>query len=418
MDLFMTTQIDHKEARRHVDTVRCGGRTWMSDLEPIEIIEGLLAVYDEDISALFDKEALDEAVEEAVDKAKEELADEHKEEIDKLTGKHEDALHEVREVYRQDIIDLTEVLHGKRVQRFDELDDEQLRRLDERELREAYAALRVHHIQETSALLMSGKMVAFPTDPVRCESIRVIDGSHSIPLDPSSSLPVLALATARKLPELETVETSMDIVISNTGQWNHMIKSPSSTSSSPIEPSPIEPSPIERFRAGEAVPIEDFLKHGSFPRLGDPHRDPLDPDPDTEVVITPPTQSVEPRPGRGGRRGRPPKVPKEPKPPKPPKAPRKPTPSSVGTLPIIATVLREAGIGVVLSVRDIVARAGDRLPTKSVTPETVVSRDLAMDIKIHGDASRFRRLAPGMFGLADRSADAPDAPQERSPHGG
>jgi hypothetical protein len=52
-------------------------------------------------------------------------------------------------------------------------------------------------------------------------------------------------------------------------------------------------------------------------------------------------------------------------------------------------------------VREIVEVAGVRLPTKSKTPDTVVARDLAMDIKRRGEESRFVRTSPGHYTLRD-----------------
>jgi len=97
---------------------------------------------------------------------------------------------------------------------------------------------------------------------------------------------------------------------------------------------------------------------------------------------------------------------------------------SVGTstLPVVAAILREAGIP--LSVRQLVERAGAKLPTRSKTPLTVVARDLAMDIKKKGDASAYVRTSPGRYTLralvlenrntADTSA--PRAATEQNPH--
>jgi hypothetical protein len=52
-------------------------------------------------------------------------------------------------------------------------------------------------------------------------------------------------------------------------------------------------------------------------------------------------------------------------------------------------------------VREIVEVAGGRLPTKSKTPDTVVARDLAMDIKRRGEESKFVRVSPGHYTLRD-----------------
>jgi len=54
-----------------------------------------------------------------------------------------------------------------------------------------------------------------------------------------------------------------------------------------------------------------------------------------------------------------------------------------------------------LSVREIVERAGDSLPTKSKTPDTVVARDLSMDIKKKGETSLFIRTSPGRYSIRE-----------------
>lgn len=67
----------------------------------------------------------------------------------------------------------------------------------------------------------------------------------------------------------------------------------------------------------------------------------------------------------------------------------------MSTLSVVEEVLRACGTPI--SVREIVERAGARLPSKSKTPDTVVARDLAMDIKRLGEQSRFVRTAPGRY---------------------
>lgn len=74
----------------------------------------------------------------------------------------------------------------------------------------------------------------------------------------------------------------------------------------------------------------------------------------------------------------------------------------MSTLTVVEEVLRERRVPMV--VREIVEAAGGRLPTKSRTPDTVVARDLAMDIKRRGEASLFRRVAPGKYTLAEYAA--------------
>lgn len=70
------------------------------------------------------------------------------------------------------------------------------------------------------------------------------------------------------------------------------------------------------------------------------------------------------------------------------------------TLDIIERILRASSTA--LSVEVIVELAGNDLPTKSATPYNSVTRDLALDIKKHGDGSRFVRTKPGRFWLRSR----------------
>lgn len=72
----------------------------------------------------------------------------------------------------------------------------------------------------------------------------------------------------------------------------------------------------------------------------------------------------------------------------------------MSTLAVVAEVLREVAPRA-LCAREIVELAGHRLPTASQTPETVVSRDLALDLKANGEASRFLRAARGSFLLKE-----------------
>ena len=93
----------------------------------------------------------------------------------------------------------------------------------------------------------------------------------------------------------------------------------------------------------------------------------------------------------------------------------------MSTLSVVEEVLRERGVPMV--VREIVEAAGERLPTKSRTPDTVVARDLSMDIKRRGSDSLFIRTSPGKYTLralvqdsvpltATASPDASDVPLE------
>jgi hypothetical protein len=74
----------------------------------------------------------------------------------------------------------------------------------------------------------------------------------------------------------------------------------------------------------------------------------------------------------------------------------------MSTLSVVEEILRTSGAPI--SVREIVERAGPRLPSKSKTPDTVVARDLAMDIKRQGDGSRFVRTSPGRYTLRELAA--------------
>jgi hypothetical protein len=69
----------------------------------------------------------------------------------------------------------------------------------------------------------------------------------------------------------------------------------------------------------------------------------------------------------------------------------------MSTLAVVEEILRETAVP--MSVREIVERAGQRLPSKSKTPDTVVARDLSMDIKRKGETSLFVRTSPGRYTL-------------------
>ena len=71
----------------------------------------------------------------------------------------------------------------------------------------------------------------------------------------------------------------------------------------------------------------------------------------------------------------------------------------MSTLAVVEEILRETAVP--MSVREIVERAGSRLPSKSKTPDTVVARDLSMDIKKRGDGSLFVRTSPGRYTLRE-----------------
>src|SRR5262245_56021968 len=78
----------------------------------------------------------------------------------------------------------------------------------------------------------------------------------------------------------------------------------------------------------------------------------------------------------------------------------------MSTLAVVEEILRETAVP--MSVREIVERAGVRLPSKSKTPDTVVARDLSMDIKKKGDASLFVRTSPGRYTLRALAANSTD----------
>ena len=84
----------------------------------------------------------------------------------------------------------------------------------------------------------------------------------------------------------------------------------------------------------------------------------------------------------------------------------------MSTLVVVEEILRETAGP--MSVREIVERAGVRLPSKSKTPDTVVARDLSMDIKKKGETSLFARTSPGRYTLRSLASLSPAA----APHVG
>jgi hypothetical protein len=82
----------------------------------------------------------------------------------------------------------------------------------------------------------------------------------------------------------------------------------------------------------------------------------------------------------------------------------------MSTLAVVEEVLRETAVP--MSVREIVERAGARLPSKSKTPDTVVARDLSMDIKKKGESSLFTRTSPGRYTLRALAPHAQLAPTQ------
>ena len=76
----------------------------------------------------------------------------------------------------------------------------------------------------------------------------------------------------------------------------------------------------------------------------------------------------------------------------------------MSTLAVVEEILRETAVP--MSVREIVDHAGSRLPSKSKTPDTVVARDLSMDLKKKGEASLFTRTSPGRYTLRELARGA------------
>jgi hypothetical protein len=84
----------------------------------------------------------------------------------------------------------------------------------------------------------------------------------------------------------------------------------------------------------------------------------------------------------------------------------------MSTLAVVEDILRETATP--MSVKEIVERAGTRLPSKSKTPDTVVARDLSMDIKKKGESSMFIRTSPGRYTLRDMWRGRETAPATTS----
>ena len=81
----------------------------------------------------------------------------------------------------------------------------------------------------------------------------------------------------------------------------------------------------------------------------------------------------------------------------------------MSTLGVVEEILRRTGVP--MSVREVVEKAGERLPTKSKTPDTVVARDLSMDIKKKGESSLFIRTSPGRYTMRDFVTAREEAPE-------
>lgn len=85
----------------------------------------------------------------------------------------------------------------------------------------------------------------------------------------------------------------------------------------------------------------------------------------------------------------------------------------MSTLAVVEDILRETAVP--MSVREIVERAGARLPSKSKTPDTVVARDLSMDIKKKGETSLFIRTTPGRYTLRALASNTQPTPMSALP---
>ena len=82
----------------------------------------------------------------------------------------------------------------------------------------------------------------------------------------------------------------------------------------------------------------------------------------------------------------------------------------MSTLLRVEEILNETSVP--MSVREIVEYAGSSLPTRSKTPDTVVARDLSMDIKKKGEDSLFIRTSPGRYTM--RTIHAEQLVQEQA----
>ncbi|MEO7731544.1 MAG: hypothetical protein ABIY55_11265 [Kofleriaceae bacterium] len=86
----------------------------------------------------------------------------------------------------------------------------------------------------------------------------------------------------------------------------------------------------------------------------------------------------------------------------------------VSTLPVVEQVLRTARVP--LTALQIAKRAGPHLPSAAKRPDTVIARDLSLNIRRLGNESRFTRTAPGLFTLREfvgKNVYEPE-PQQRS----
>lgn len=85
----------------------------------------------------------------------------------------------------------------------------------------------------------------------------------------------------------------------------------------------------------------------------------------------------------------------------------------MSTLAVVEEILRR--VRSPLTVREIVQRAGRRLPTRAKAPGAVVARDLALDLKRKGLDSAFVRVAPGRYTLRELAPNVKGLVTERAP---
>ena len=84
----------------------------------------------------------------------------------------------------------------------------------------------------------------------------------------------------------------------------------------------------------------------------------------------------------------------------------------MNTLSVVEQIMRETKSP--MSARQIVEQAAGRLPTRSRMPDTVVSRDLSMDIIKKGTESIFVRTDVGRYTLRELCHDPKPATPEQA----
>lgn len=57
-----------------------------------------------------------------------------------------------------------------------------------------------------------------------------------------------------------------------------------------------------------------------------------------------------------------------------------------------------------MRVREMLEKAGNRMPTTAMYPDSVIARDLALAIRDNPE-SKFRRISPGLYELKDHGQD-------------